>query len=197
MYLSIGSLVAIKALRTPGFRGAVVSRRYVTTGDGMVAKNSWSVTCREADDIETLGAKIAPFIGNGDVILLRGDLGAGKTTFSRGIIRSKFEDEDMRVTSPSYLLDNSYEYDEGKYIHHMDLYRLPTGCDLSMLNIPEIFETTLCLIEWPQRMGTNLPKEYLDVDIRIQKDELRLIDMTAYGEKWVKKMTENFGSPTP
>ena len=147
-----------------------------------------SILCKTPEDIENLGSRVAAIVGNGDVILLKGDLGAGKTTFTRGLIRSKFEDEDMRVTSPSYLLDNVYEYDESQYIHHMDLYRLPTGCDLSILGIPEIYDTSLCIIEWPQRMGTNLPVEYLDVNIEIEKDEARNIKLVAVGEKWISKL---------
>ena len=147
-----------------------------------------SILCKTPEDIENLGSRVAAIVGNGDVILLKGDLGAGKTTFTRGLIRSKFEDEDMRVTSPSYLLDNVYEYDESQYIHHMDLYRLPTGCDLSILGIPEIYGTSLCIIEWPQRMGANVPNQYLDVDINIGDDETRRIKFTAVGKNWVEKL---------
>lgn len=148
----------------------------------------WRVTCNTDEDVEDLGRRMAPHVGNADVILLKGDLGAGKTTFSRGLIRSKFDDEGMRVTSPSYLLDNTYEYDEGMYIHHMDLYRLPTGCDLSMLGIPDIYSTSLCLIEWPQRMGGNVPTDYLDVHFKINADESRCITLTPYGQKWLQKL---------
>ena len=150
--------------------------------------NRWNILCSTPEDIEAVGCKLAAIVGNGDVILLKGDLGAGKTTFSRGLIRAKFEDDSMRVTSPSYLLDNTYEYDEGQYIHHMDLYRLPTGCDLSILDIPGIYSSSLCLIEWPQRMGPNLPEEFLEVDIGIEKDETRNIRFVAVGEIWIERM---------
>ena len=152
--------------------------------------HSWRITCMTDEVMENLGQRLAPFVGNADVILLKGDLGAGKTTFSRGLIRAKFDDDDMRVTSPSYLLDNTYEYDEDMYIHHMDLYRLPTGCDLSMLGIPDIYTTSLCLIEWPQRMDNKaLPAEYLDMNFYINKEnESRCITLTPYGERWIQKL---------
>ena len=102
-----------------------------------------SVQCDESEDIEELGSRLAEVLSGGDVILLNGDLGAGKTTFSRGIIRRLCGDESLRVTSPSYLLDNAYECSPGSFIHHMDLYRLPTGCDLTMLGIPAIFKGIL------------------------------------------------------
>lgn len=88
--------------------------------------------CTTSENIEELGKEIAKLLTVGDVILLRGDLGAGKTTFTRGLLRELYEDDSMIVTSPSYLLDNTYEYN-GVLIHHMDLYRLPTASDLSML----------------------------------------------------------------
>lgn len=155
---------------------------------GEVDNTSQSIICETPEDIEKLGSRVALIAGNGDVILLKGDLGAGKTTFTRGLIRAKFEDEDMRVTSPSYLLDNVYQYDEAQYIHHMDLYRLPTGCDLSILGIPEIYSTSLCIIEWPQRMGENLPEQYLDIVINIGDDEIRSIKLTPIGNRWVEKL---------
>lgn len=100
----------------------------------------------------------------------------------------------MRITSPSYLLDNTYEYDEGKTIHHIDLYRLPTGCDLSILGIPDIFKTSLCIIEWPQRMGFNLPLQYVDVDISIGENETRSLTFTPSSNEWYAKLVNFFQS---
>lgn len=115
-----------------------------------------------------------------------GDLGAGKTCLSRGIVRSKFNDMNMTVTSPSYLLDNCYLYDDEKFIHHMDLFRLPTGADLSMLNIPEIYSNSICLIEWPQRIigDHQFPSSYVDVKLTLNKDDSRDIKFSAVGERW-------------
>ena len=143
--------------------------------------------CRSAEDIEKLGWDLAPRLQSGDVILLNGDLGAGKTTLSRGIIRSKFEDERMVVTSPSYLLDNSYQLDEQQFIHHMDLYRLPNGADLSMLGVPQIYEHSLCLIEWPERIAEAfMPRSYLTISISVAsggaqdgEDECRTVTFSS------------------
>jgi len=160
-------------------------------------KESWGPgafvkTCASSEDVEALGKLLSSTLHRGDVILLRGDLGAGKTTLSRGIIRGLFEDDDLLVTSPSFLLDNSYERQEdGLSIHHMDLYRLPQGCDLSMLNIPNIYTSSLCLIEWPQRMEPSaMPTDYLDVDLRIkyEDNEARIITLTPKSERWTEKL---------
>jgi tRNA threonylcarbamoyl adenosine modification protein YjeE len=118
-------------------------------------------------------------------ILQTGDLGAGKTTFSRGIVRAKFNDFNMKVTSPSYLLDNCYRYGEKQNIHHMDLYRMPPNSDLSILGIPEVFLDSLCLVEWPQRMSSQFhPSSYLDVAIVIGEDEKRFVDVQFVGDRW-------------
>ena len=118
------------------FPSSIQSKSFATKVTSNILLNgviSWDVKCETTEDIEELGICLADYLDIQDVILLSGDLGAGKTTFARGIIRCKFGDNNMVVTSPSYLLDNVYQYDEDKYIHHMDLYRLPTGCDLSIL----------------------------------------------------------------
>lgn len=133
--------------------------------------------------------------------LFLGDLGAGKTSLARGVIRWKFQDEDMVVTSPSYLLDNMYQFGENDFIHHIDLYRLPVGCDTKILGIPEIYNNSLCIIEWPERLlSSNLPESYLDVNILISEvTQNRLAEITAVGTKWVdriaklKSLEESFG----
>ena len=110
----------------------------------------------------------------------------------------------MKVTSPTYLLDNIYTYhsnSEGiQTIHHFDLYRLPTGCNLDMLGIPKIYNESICLIEWPQRLNiNNQPKEYLNVMITITNDNetaamkennsnTRCVTLIPYGDKWNKKI---------
>lgn len=154
---------------------------------------SWTTICESEYDLETLGWNIATKLGIGDVILLTGDLGSGKTTFSRGLIRSKYNDEEMIVTSPSYLLDNKYDYDENRSIHHIDLYRLPMGCDLSILGIPSIFNTSICLIEWPQRMAKSLPDDFLEVDISISQNEYRMVNLRANSERWIDKLVPILG----
>lgn len=101
-----------------------------------------------------------------------------------------FQDEDMIVTSPSYLLDNCYEYDQNSFIHHIDLYRLPMGCDMNILNIPAIFTSSLCIIEWPNRLSNDIyPESYLEITLSITKDEqqYRTIHFKSVGTKWINK----------
>jgi tRNA threonylcarbamoyl adenosine modification protein YjeE len=88
----------------------------------------------------------------------------------------------MLVTSPSYLLDNKYDTEDGTPIHHMDLYRLPNNCNLSFLSIPQVFSNSICLIEWPERLGKYIPDAYIDVNLTINADETRNMTLSFVGE---------------
>lgn len=111
---------------------------------------------------------------------------------------------DMRVTSPTYLLSNTYPvYDDDIVIHHMDLYRLSEGEDLSPLNLDHVIEECISLIEWPSRLGINTPNERLDVTITIDKENqisgdgddekeesARILLLKAYGDRWEERLQE-------
>ena len=147
------------------------------------------IECTSAEEMMILGSEISELLDVGDLVLLRGDLGAGKTTFVRGIVQNKLDNFDMIVSSPSYLLDNAYEFAPGKTIHHMDLYRLPAGRDMSILGFPGIYDNSICLIEWPQRLGVDLlPESYLAVDISILSQDSRQIELKPIGKKWMDKL---------
>jgi tRNA threonylcarbamoyladenosine biosynthesis protein TsaE len=149
-----------------------------------------AVQCEQPDDLESLGRTLSDYLDIGDVVLLKGDLAAGKTTLSRGIVRQKLQDDDLLVTSPTYLLDNIYTYEADRVVHHLDLYRMSSDCDFSFLGIPDIYETSICLIEWPQRIINPkfFPRCYLNVDIRINENAARIVTMTANGLKWENKL---------
>lgn len=114
---------------------------------------------------------------------------------SRGLVRYLLDDFEYIVTSPSYLLDNRYDYDEGKSIHHIDLYRLPTNCDLSILEIPGIYSTSLCLIEWPQRMAEKYyPKEYLQINMVIESDLSRRLQIQTNSSRLAQTLESLFST---
>ena len=68
----------------------------------------------------------------------------------------------------------------------MDLYRLPRETSLEFLNIPEIFDSSLCLIEWPDRLG-QLPNQYIDIDITIERNQERILNIKCIGDKWASR----------
>jgi tRNA threonylcarbamoyladenosine biosynthesis protein TsaE len=92
---------------------------------------------------------------NGDILLLQGDLGAGKTTFVKGLAKGLKAKVD-EVVSPTFVLMNIYK---GRLpIYHFDLYRLEKPQELESLNIEEYLGTEgIAVIEWPQRLGAEQP----------------------------------------
>jgi len=101
------------------------------------------------------GAKISQTCGDTAVIFLQGELGAGKTTFTRGFLRGLgFE---QRVKSPTYTLVESYEIN-GQKIFHFDLYRVRDADELEFIGIKDYFiPHAICLIEWPDQGAGLLP----------------------------------------
>mmetsp|Transcript_58618 Transcript_58618/g.174498 ORF Transcript_58618/g.174498 Transcript_58618/m.174498 type:complete len:331 (-) Transcript_58618:223-1215(-) len=152
------------------------------------------------EDMEDVGAVLSMGTGGGDTILLGGDLGAGKTCLSRGFVQARTGDPDMRVTSPTYLLSNSYPADGGDIIvYHMDLYRLKGGEDLEPLDMDNVVKNGICLIEWPSRLGEELPPDRLDITFRIhdgdeteeEEDEesiTRFLTLRAHSQKWEQRL---------
>ncbi|MFD2173045.1 tRNA (adenosine(37)-N6)-threonylcarbamoyltransferase complex ATPase subunit type 1 TsaE [Rhodobacter lacus] len=112
----------------------------------------------DADATARLGQWFAHHLGPGDVLLLDGPIGAGKTHFARALIRARVgEGED--VPSPTFTLVQSYGADPE--IWHADLYRLTHPDEAIELGLEEAFETAICLIEWPERLGALMPETAL------------------------------------
>ena len=106
-----------------------------------------------------LAARMAPLLAMGDTLLLEGDIGAGKSAFARALIRARLgRMED--VPSPTFTIVQTYEANDGD-IWHCDLYRLTHPDEAFELGLEEAFETAICLIEWPDRLGDAAPASAL------------------------------------
>jgi tRNA threonylcarbamoyladenosine biosynthesis protein TsaE len=140
---------------------------------------SW--TSRSAEETFELGARMGASLKGGEIILLDGPLGAGKTIFAKGIASSLEIDTD-EVTSPSFTLVN--RYDEGRLtLFHLDLYRLSEGATAAhAVDLDELLtdERAVFLIEWAERMGRYpLPSPVWRVSITGDGEEAREIIITA------------------
>ena len=122
-----------------------------------------TLSIQNESEMMTLGGQIAALLPIGGVVKLYGDLGAGKTTLVRGLLRSLgFEGT---VKSPTYTLVEPYSV-ASRHIYHFDLYRLADPEELEYLGVRDYFRPdALCLLEWPDKAANFIPKADLEVHI--------------------------------
>lgn len=137
-----------------------------------------------ADEAATaaLGARLGMMARRGDVIALYGDLGAGKSTLARGLIRA-LAGQDTEAPSPTFTLVQTYET-PNLAIWHFDLYRLERAGEVRELGMEEAVDG-LVLIEWPERMGDDLPRARLEVRLSFADAGriARLVDMSDWSAR--------------
>jgi tRNA threonylcarbamoyladenosine biosynthesis protein TsaE len=117
---------------------------------------------------QDLARRLAGLARPGDVILLTGELGAGKTSFARAFIRARGGADE--VPSPTFTLVQEYPLPDGA-ICHFDLYRLKRAEDAYELGIEDAFAQAISLVEWPDRLGPLLPAERLEVSLAFAERE--------------------------
>ena len=129
------------------------------------------------DETIELGRRIAATLPTRAVVLLIGNLGAGKTTLAKGIISGLGAAEPEDVTSPTFTL--IHEYGEGR-VYHIDLYRLDRAEQLATLGLDEIFDReAVVLIEWGERFPQLLPSERTEIRIEPVNEDSRRIEITG------------------
>jgi tRNA threonylcarbamoyladenosine biosynthesis protein TsaE len=122
--------------------------------------------------MEALGAKIASQCKGGELIVLKGQLGAGKTTLVRGFLKAV--GHEGKVKSPTYTLVETYL----DHIHHFDLYRLNDPQELELIGFRDYFhEKAINLIEWPEKAGDLLPKPDIIIEIEMMDANKRKVNI--------------------
>ena len=128
-----------------------------------------------------LADTLAPSLQGATLVTLSGELGAGKTAFTKAVARALGVDE--TVTSPTFVLEKIYALSDGKHFDrlvHIDAYRLETGADLAPLGFDELMRDSgnLVLLEWPEQVSDALPHPAVRISIVAQPDGSRTI---SYG----------------
>ena len=146
------------------------------------------VRTRSVDATRQVAASLEPLLHSGDVILLSGDLGAGKTAFVQGLAAALGVQE--RVTSPTFTLAVSYE---GRLrLHHLDVYRLDNLAEVLDLDLPELLDdrAVIC-IEWGEVVVPELPRDFLRIRIQLghpeEIDDARVLEIEPIGPSWVSR----------
>jgi tRNA threonylcarbamoyladenosine biosynthesis protein TsaE len=134
-------------------------------------------------EMHLLAAQLAERVKGGAILFLYGELGVGKTTFTRGLLHHL--GHHAKVKSPTYALVEPYEI-EGQLIFHFDFYRVQDANELKELGIHEYFSaSSICIVEWPQNALTQLPTP--DVicyfDFAVQGRVVRMQAHSKRGEK--------------
>jgi tRNA threonylcarbamoyladenosine biosynthesis protein TsaE len=140
---------------------------------------------KSADDTRDLGAALARHLAPGDVVVLSGDLGAGKTTMTQGLARALGVDEP--VQSPTFTLMRQYEC--LPRLLHLDIYRLDRVNEVLDLGLHELLdEGAVAVVEWGDAVAPTLASSYLEVRFELGAgDDERAIDVQPVGASWVPR----------
>ena len=147
------------------------------------------LTTSSARETQEVASKIAALVEQGDLVLLVGELGAGKTTFAQGFGQALGIVEP--ITSPTFTLAREYE-GHRLTMHHLDVYRLEAIDEVLDLALPELLDgASVTLIEWGDAIIPALPGEYLEVRLEYgEDDDERVIGVRPVGHRWVSRETE-------
>jgi tRNA threonylcarbamoyladenosine biosynthesis protein TsaE len=135
---------------------------------------------------DALGAEVAAIAEPGDVIALKGELGAGKTTLARAFLRARGIREE--VPSPTFTLVQMYDAG-GATIWHFDLYRLKSPEEAWELGIEDAFGEGISLVEWPERLGPLLPIRRLEIALLFADRPNERRAFLAGGSEWQARLT--------
>jgi tRNA threonylcarbamoyl adenosine modification protein YjeE len=126
----------------------------------------WDIELADEAATNALAGQVASYVGAGDLVALSGELGSGKTTFARALIRTLTGEADLEVPSPTYTLMQIYEGTNFPIVH-ADLFRINNPSELAELGWDESAEGAVVIVEWPEQAGDALAPDRLDVRIEL------------------------------
>src|SRR5438874_13578838 len=153
------------------------------------------LSVESADAMRELGASLASLLSGGDVLVLTGELGAGKTTFVQGAARALGVTDP--VVSPTFTLVRRYR--GSRPVHHVDVYRLDRMQEVIDLGVEELFDPDgVTFVEWGDVIEGLLPDAYLEVELWTRaEDEGRLVVVTGTGRAWAERWERLEGATQP
>lgn len=145
-----------------------------------------TITAMTADAMRDLGAAIGRVCRGGDVLILSGDLGAGKTTFTQGLARGIGIEEP--VTSPTFVIARVHPHPQGgPGLVHVDAYRLGSSLELDDLDLDADLEHSVVVVEWGGGLAEGLADAWVDLVLSRSDDaddETRIVEVTPHGSRW-------------
>lgn len=150
-----------------------------------------TLSLQTPEDTAVFAAGIGAGLVSGDCLLLEGPIGAGKTHFARHLIQS-LQDYPEDVPSPTFTLVQTYETTAGE-LWHADLYRLTALDEIEELGLADAFETAICLVEWPDRLGDLAPSTALRLTFETDpsSDTARTVACVWSDPKWSSKLEQS------
>lgn len=148
-----------------------------------------TITTASAEETEAFGERLATLLLPGDVLCLTGDLGAGKTTLTRGIVRGL--ESPAPVSSPTFTL--IHEYEGGNLpVYHVDAYRLGGTAEALSVGLEEYLqrEDGVTVVEWWQNIESVLPPDRLEIELAEADGDGREITLRPLGSRWSVVLTE-------
>tara|TARA_R110002012_G_scaffold13845_3_gene58322 strand:- start:13453 stop:13881 length:429 start_codon:yes stop_codon:yes gene_type:complete len=136
--------------------------------------------CEDIAQLPEIASQIIGQAGEGKVWIFEGELGAGKTTLIKELCE-QLEVVD-NVSSPTFSIVNEYETTEGETIYHFDFYRIKSEAEAADIGVDEYFYSgNYCFIEWPSKIPSLLPEEYLKITLILVSENQRKILLERYG----------------
>lgn len=143
------------------------------------------IKCKSEYETKAFARNLASILKKGDIIVLIGELGSGKTKFTEGLL--SYFDLQEEISSPTFTIVNEY-HSEKINIYHFDLYRLKDVYEFENIGGEEYFGKGICIFEWGEMIEDILPNDYLKITFnRDEKDEnTRILSIEAIGERFSK-----------
>ena len=144
---------------------------------------TYTFTSHTSTETMNFASNLARKLHIGDVVVLSGELGAGKTKFTEGFL--KYFGLDNEISSPTFNIVNEYKKDDIK-IYHFDVYRLEDVSEFYAIGGEEYFSSGICIIEWGELIEEALPRDYIKISFEkdLSDENVRYLNVQTFGIKY-------------